>query len=259
MTHLRACIVLAACCLYCCPAAGQGFGAAPEAATINQSISTLNEIMAVPARAIPASLLRDAQGVAILPGVMKAGFIFGGRFGRGVLMVRNEQGQWGDPVFMTIAGGSVGWQVGVQSTDVILVFRTRRGIERLLSGRQFTLGADAAVAAGPVGRQAEAGTDIQLGAEILSYSRSRGLFAGVSLGGSLLEVDWRSIAAFYGGAQVTPADLIAGRITPTPESAAELRALLTKLAPAREAAAAAAPAAAAATAPVQEAPLVEIR
>jgi lipid-binding SYLF domain-containing protein len=257
MTHLRAWIVLAACSLYCSSAAAQAF--APEAATIDLSISTLNEIMAVPARAIPASLLRDAQGVAILPGVMKAGFIFGGRFGRGVLMARNDAGQWGDPVFMTIAGGSVGWQVGVQSTDVILVFRTRRGIERLLSGRQFTLGADAAVAAGPVGRQAEAGTDIQLGAEILSYSRSRGLFAGVSLGGSLLEVDWRSIAAFYGSAQVSPAELIAGRISPTPAKAAELREVLTKLAPGREAPAAAAAAPGAAPGPIQEAPLVEIR
>ncbi|MFO0897567.1 MAG: lipid-binding SYLF domain-containing protein [Pirellulales bacterium] len=230
-----------------------------ESAVVDLSIATLNEVMAVPARAIPASLLREAQGVAILPGVVKAGFIFGGRFGRGVLMVRNEQGRWGDPVFITITGGSVGWQVGVQSTDVILVFRTRRGIDQLLSGRQFTLGADAAVAAGPVGRQAEAGTDLRLGAEILSYSRSRGLFAGVSLGGSLIEIDWRSIAGFYGSAQLTPAEILAGRVQPTPEKAAELRATLARYAP--EPAPPAGQRAAAPVAPgaVQEAPLVEIR
>jgi lipid-binding SYLF domain-containing protein len=228
--------------------------AGPETATVELATATLNEIMAVPARSIPASLLRDAQCVAILPGVVKAGFIIGGRYGRGVLLVRNEQGQWGDPLFIAIMGGSVGWQVGVQSTDVILVFRTRRGIDTLLAGRQFTLGADVGVAAGPVGRQAEAGTDLQLGAEILSYSRSRGLFAGASLGGSLLEIDWRSIAGFYGNTQFAPADIIAGKVSPTPEAAAELRAALMKYAP-PPAEAAPAPARAA----VQEAPLVEIR
>jgi lipid-binding SYLF domain-containing protein len=238
--------------------------AGAEAATVDQAISTLNEIMAVPARAIPASLLREAQGVAILPGVVKLGFILGGRHGRGVLVVRNEKGEWGDPVFIAITGGSVGWQVGVQSTDVVLVFRTRRGIDQLLRGQQFTLGADAAVAAGPVGRQAEAGTDLRLGAEILSYSRSRGLFAGVSLGGSLLEIDFRSIAGFYGTNQLSPADIIAGRVNPTPEAAARLREALTRIAPAPAAATPPATIAApgpaiAGPAPVQEAPLVEIR
>ncbi len=120
-----------------------------------------------------------------------------GRFGRGVILVRDPNGAWRAPLFVTFTGGSVGWQLGLQSTDVVLVFKNRKGLETMLSGSEFTLGADASVAAGPVGRQATAGTDIKLNAEIYSYSRSRGLFAGVALDGSVLKVDNRAVAAYY--------------------------------------------------------------
>jgi len=149
-------------------------------------------------RGIPPALLKDAQGVAIIPHVIKAGFVIGGRHGRGVILVRGADGVWGKPLFLTLSGGSIGWQVGVQSTDLVLVFKTRSSLDRILEGKgKLTLGADAAVAAGPLGRQAEAATDGQLKAEIYSYSRSRGLFAGVSLEGAALLMDTRGTDAYY--------------------------------------------------------------
>ena len=172
------------------------YGQLQEDATVASSISVFNEIMTVPASSIPQALLKDAYAVAIIPRVIKAGFIVGARYGRGVLLVRDDQGSWYAPVFITLIGGNVGYQIGVQSTDVILVFKTRQSVQGLLSGK-FTVGADAAVAAGPVGRQAAAATDGQLQAEIFSYSRSRGLFAGVSIDGSVIEIDRQANASYY--------------------------------------------------------------
>lgn len=165
--------------------------------TINAASVVLDEIMAVPAKQIPASMLADAHGVAIIPSVVKGGFVVGIRHGRGVVLVRDDAGNWTAPMFASLTGGSVGWQAGVQSTDVILVFRTRRSIDGLMSGK-MTIGVDAAAAAGPVGRQAAAATDATLRAEILSYSRSRGLFAGVSIDGSVLSLDHLTGSAYYG-------------------------------------------------------------
>ncbi len=124
------------------------------------------------------------------------GFVVGGRHGRGVLIIKDEKGLWQNPYFITFTGGSIGWQIGAQASDVILVFKSRRSIEAIRKGK-FTLGADAAVAAGPVGRQAEAATDTTLRAEIYSFARSRGLFAGVSLEGSSLSIDNEAVWDFY--------------------------------------------------------------
>lgn len=167
-----------------------------EEAAIDSSAAVLREVMTIPARQIPESLLAEAYGVAIVPDVIKIGFVGGIQRGKGVVLVRDEHGAWSLPRFITLTGGSVGWQAGAQATDVILVFRTQKSVEGLLNGK-FTLGADAAVAAGPIGRRAEASTDAKLQAEILSYSRSRGLFAGVSLGGSVLHVDTDANAFYY--------------------------------------------------------------
>lgn len=167
-----------------------------EDSTVRSSEAVLNEIMAVPLKGIPTSMLADAQGIAIIPKVLKGSFVIGARHGRGVLLVRNEQGQWHAPVFISLTGGNVGWQIGVQSTDVILVFKTRKSVDGILSGK-FTLGADAAAAAGPVGRKVGAATDGKLGAEIYTYSRSRGLFAGVSLDGSVISVDQVATGTYY--------------------------------------------------------------
>lgn len=185
---------LALCCLAATarPVAAQG----REDATVRTSSAVLQEIMAVPLNAIPRAMLEDAEGIAIIPNVLKGSFVIGARHGYGVLLVRAEDRQWHAPAFISLTGGNVGWQVGVQSTDVVLVFKTRKSIEGILSGK-FTLGADAAAAAGPVGRNASVGTDAKLSAEIYSYSRSRGLFAGVSLDGSVISVDQFANAAYY--------------------------------------------------------------
>jgi lipid-binding SYLF domain-containing protein len=181
-----------------------------ELATLRSADETLDGLGGASFKDIPPALMHDAQGVAVIPHVIKAGFFIGGRFGRGVVMARQPNGDWSNPVFISLAGGSVGWQAGVQSTDVILVFKTREGVRRLLEGKdKVTLGADIGVAAGPVGRQAEASTDGQLKAEIYSYSRSRGLFAGVSLEGAGLLVDGDANAAFYGLHSGRPVDVLA--------------------------------------------------
>ena len=157
------------------------------AGTLWSASEVLETLPAMPLRCIPPVVLSDAQGVAIIPGVIKVGLGLGGRFGEGVVLGRNPDGTWGNPVFISLAGGSVGWQLGIQSADVILVFKTRKCMERILQGKgKLTLGADVAVAAGPVGRQAEAATDPRLQAEIYSYSRSRGLFAGLALEGAAI-------------------------------------------------------------------------
>jgi SH3 domain-containing YSC84-like protein 1 len=164
-----------------------------------QASAVLKEIMDIPAQRIPVSLLKDAEGIAIVPNVIKGGFVIGGRRGNGVVLVRDDKGSWHAPSFITLTGGSIGFQAGIQSTDVILVFKTRKSVDGLLQGK-FTLGGDAAVAAGPVGREAAAATDGRLRAEIYSYSRSRGLFAGVSLDGSMLQIDAAADANYYGAA-----------------------------------------------------------
>jgi lipid-binding SYLF domain-containing protein len=171
-------------------------GQVREENTVRESIDVLNEIMAIPINGIPETMLKDAQAVAIIPRVIKGSFVVGARRGNGVVLIRDENGGWHAPVFVTLTGGNIGWQVGVQSTDVVLVFKTRKSVDGLLSGR-LTLGADAAVAAGPLGRQAAAATDSRLGAQIYSYSRSRGLFAGVSFDGSVIRLDRPSNAAYY--------------------------------------------------------------
>ncbi len=168
-----------------------------NAKTLEHSTEVLDELTKIPLKGIPAALLADAQGVAIIPRVIKAGFVFGGRGGHGVVIAKDKDGNWGDPVFIDLGGASVGFQAGVESTDVVLVFRNRKSLDRLLEGKgKLTLGADAAVAAGPVGRMAAAATDAKLEAEIVSYSRSRGLFAGVSLDGTVLNASANSNAMF---------------------------------------------------------------
>jgi lipid-binding SYLF domain-containing protein len=170
----------------------------PQADIVGNANNVLNQIMAVPAKQIPQSMLADAQGIAIVPDVVKGGFIVGLRHGKGIVVVREPGGGWRAPVFISLTGGSVGWQAGIQATDVILVFKTQKSVQGLMEGK-FTIGADAAAAAGPVGRQAAAATDSRLGAEIYSYSRSRGLFAGIALDGSVLQVDAAANQAYYQG------------------------------------------------------------
>jgi SH3 domain-containing YSC84-like protein 1 len=187
-----------------------------EEATIRASTEVLSQFLALRVKEIPEALLSEAEGVAIIPDLIKVGFVVGGQRGTGIVVVKDPKtGGWTAPSFISLTGGSIGWQIGAQSSDIVLVFKTRRSVEGLLEGK-FTLGADAAVAAGPVGRQAKAATDGQLKAEIYSYSRARGLFAGVAIDGSVLQIEHEQNAAYYGGAGV------AGVAQPIPESALKL-------------------------------------
>ncbi|HVW98799.1 MAG TPA: lipid-binding SYLF domain-containing protein [Mucilaginibacter sp.] len=146
---------------------------------------------------IPHNLLSECQGVVIIPKLINAGLIVGAKRGKGVAMVRLDDGKWSDPVFVTMTGGSIGAQIGVQSVDLVLVFRHKGVLAKVKNG-DFTVGGDASAAAGPVGRSTSANTDYKLDAEIYSYSRSRGLFAGISINGSNLAIDKSSNANFYG-------------------------------------------------------------
>jgi lipid-binding SYLF domain-containing protein len=195
--------------------------------TVQDAADVLKEVMAIPEKGIPPVLLKNAHAVAIFPGVIKGAFIVGGRHGTGVLLAQGENGRWSDPVFVSITGGSIGWQIGGSSTDLVLVFKSRRGVESLLKGK-FTLGADAAVAAGPVGRNAGAATDIMLKSEILSYSRSRGLFAGVSLEGAALLVDKDADAAYYGNRELSASAILAGEAGKKSPATTNLQQLLMR-------------------------------
>ncbi len=181
-----------------------------ETAKINAAAEVLHEILRIPEQVIPPALLKNAHGIAIIPGIIKAAFFLGGRYGSGVMLVRSGDGGWSNPVFLRLLGGGFGWQIGVQSTDVILVFKSSKSINGITKGK-FTLGADASVAAGPVGRSVEAATDMQLKAEIYSYSRNRGLFAGVSLEGAALQIDNDANAVFYGRRGVKAGDIFTDR------------------------------------------------
>jgi lipid-binding SYLF domain-containing protein len=165
--------------------------------TVTHATEVLAELEKIPASSIPTAILKDAQAVVVVPRVIKAGFIIGGRGGHGLAVIRNEKGDWSDPVFLSLGGASVGLQIGVQATDLVMVFRKKESLDRILDGKgKLTLGGDIAVAAGPVGRTAAAATDGKLQAEIYSYSRSRGLFAGVALDGAVLMADTPQTKAF---------------------------------------------------------------
>jgi len=204
---------------------------AKETTRVESAAEVMDKIMEIPEKAIPPTLLANAQGIAIIPGVIKVGFILGGQYGNGVLLVRGKDGAWSNPVFVTLMSGSVGWQIGAQATDFVIVFKSPRSVEGIMKGK-YTLGADAAVAAGPVGRRAEASTDVELKAEIYSYSRSRGLFAGISLEGSSMQINHESNAAFYGKGDVRPSEVLEGKDANTPATAGKLKKTLEKYAPA---------------------------
>jgi lipid-binding SYLF domain-containing protein len=181
----------------------------------------LEEIMMAPDDSIPEELLAKCKAIAIYPNVLKGGFIFGARYGKGVVLKRDEAtGKWGPLAFSTIGGGSWGLQIGGQATDLILVVMSERGLQGLLSNN-FTLGAGAEVAAGPVGRHSEAATDLSLRAGILSYSRSRGLFAGISLGGAVLTQDNNSNSSYY-GKYLTSKDILLNNAVSIQPSSKEL-------------------------------------
>jgi lipid-binding SYLF domain-containing protein len=186
-----------------------------------ESFSDLSE------QSVPTWLLERAYGVVVVPQVVKGAAIFGGRGGRGVMSVRNLDGSWSSPVFVTLAGGSWGFQFGIQASDVVLVLMSRKSVEGI-SGGKVTLGADASVAAGPLGRSASANTDATFKAQVLSYSRSEGLFFGVSLDGSVISIDDKSNASAYGVSDILASQILEGKIANVPPLAKDVTAALTR-------------------------------
>jgi lipid-binding SYLF domain-containing protein len=181
--------------------------ATKELQTVVSAQTVLDEFGGLQIESIPPAMLSTAQGIAIFPNMIKGGFILGVNYGQGVLMVRRNDGSWSPPAIVTMGGGSLGFQAGVQAADIVLVFATPRSLEGMLRGDKVTLGADANVALGPIGRSANAGTDARMGAEIYSYARARGLFLGVSVNGASISMDPNANAMLYGRAGITPADI----------------------------------------------------
>jgi SH3 domain-containing YSC84-like protein 1 len=177
-----------------------------------KAATVFTEIMNTPDKGIPQDLLGKAKCVAVFPNVLKGGFVVGGRGGRGVASCRNASG-WSAPAYFNLGGGSIGLQIGVQSTDFVLLVMNEKGMNSLLSDK-FSVGGDASAAAGPVGRQAGAATDVKLNAEILSYSRSKGLFAGLELQGAVISPDKDDIREVYGSGATAKTILNGGAKTP---------------------------------------------
>ena len=197
-----------------------------EVKRITDAATILDEIMAAGDKAIPRAILEKAQGVAVFPSLIKGGVFVGGQRGHGILSVRDASGAWSAPGFLTLTGGSVGAQFGLQAIDLVLVINNRRGLEQLVKN-QFKLGAEAGIAAGPLGREATAQTDLQLRAQILGYSRARGLFAGVTLNGSTIRADRDANKRFYGTGLKT-GEIVFDGLGGAPEPVATWRDTLVK-------------------------------
>jgi lipid-binding SYLF domain-containing protein len=194
--------------------------AAREEGRLLTATEVLEDVEGMPDQRLPDTLLSHAYGIAVIPDVTKVAFIFGGRHGNGVLVVRDTlSSPWSNPTFIALTGGSWGFQAGAQSSDIILVFTTKTGIEGITGGR-LTLGADASVAAGPYGRQGSAATDLNFNAEIYSYARTRGLFGGIALDGTVIAIDNTANTAFYGKRSVTATEIFSGQ-APVPPPAAQ--------------------------------------
>ena len=199
--------------------------AASPQETARKATLVLDQMLHAPDKDMPADMLRNAYAVAVLPSVIKAGLLVGGRHGQGLLSVKHKDG-WSDPAFISLTGGSLGLQAGVSSTDVLLIFRSEEGVKSLIYGK-FLLGTNIAVAAGPVGRNAQAGTDAQLKAEVYAWSRSRGLFAGLSLQGASLKINHEANRDVY-GRDISAATILHGHLAQPPATVVPFRQRLTE-------------------------------
>ena len=212
-THILASIIMLALIF-----ASTAQAATREEKRVSDAADVVNQLARIPEQSIPPSLLSRAYGIAVIPNVVRAAFGIGASRGKGIIVVRQDDDSWSNPAFITITAGSFGWQVGADSTDIILVFKTRKGIDGIANGK-LTLGANASVAAGPVGRVTSASTDIRFQAEVYSYSRSRGLFAGVALEGAGVTMDRKANAAYYGSTSMTPEAIFASSPSIAPDTA----------------------------------------
>ena len=201
-------------------------GASDQVKRINAAATVLDEIMAAPDKGIPQDILNSAKCIAVVPSMIKGGFVFGGRYGKGVATCRTASG-WSAPAPITIAGGSWGLQIGGEAVDLVMLVMNDKGMEHLLSSK-FKVGAEASAAAGPVGRQTEANTDWKMRSEILTYSRARGVFAGLELNGAVVKQDDDDTHVLY-GKDVAFKDILTGRVTP-PAGSQHFLAVLRKYA-----------------------------
>lgn len=209
---------------------GPAFAGPRQDARLATASQVVDELRQTPDQNIPGWLLDRAYAIAVVPNVIKVGLTVGGRYGKGAMVVRRDDGSWSNPVFINLTGGSFGFQIGVQSTDIVLVFMSRASIEGIVGGK-VTLGADASVAAGPVGRQTSAATDIGFSAQVYSYSRASGLFAGVALDGSALTIDRSSNEDFYGRPRIMASDIISASAPQAPEPARQFLAAVERSTP----------------------------
>ena len=204
-------------------------GPEAEVKRITAATTVMDEIMGAADKSIPRSVMEKAEGIAVFPSLLKGGVGVGGERGHGVLSVRDKKnGGWSAPAFLTITGGSIGVQLGLQEVDLVLIINDQRGLEQLVKN-QFKLGADIGAAAGPVGREAAASTDIQLRAQMFSYSRTRGLFAGVTLNGATIRQDRDANERFYGTAFRT-GQIVFDGLGGSPEPSGNWKATLAKYA-----------------------------
>ena len=198
---------------------------------VQAATEILNDLQRIPEQAIPPNLLNSADAVAVIPNVVKGGLIVSGSYGRGVLMVRHQDGSWSNPALIRLGNLGIGFQAGVQGADLVLVFKNRQGVDNIASGK-FTLGGSSSASAGPVGRTAVAMTDGEFKAEIYSYARSRGLFLGVALDGGAITIDRKDNAEWYGSEENgSTSRIFSDTSLPTPEAAKPLLAILTTMAP----------------------------
>jgi lipid-binding SYLF domain-containing protein len=200
--------------------------ATKEEQRVSDATDVLDAMLRIPEKSIPPTLLARAYAVAVIPNVIKAGFVFGARRGKGIIVVRQDDDTWSNPAFVTLTGGSVGWQAGIESSDIILVFKTRDSVTNISNGK-LTLGAEASVSAGPVGRNAAVATDVRFKAEVASYARSRGLFAGVALDGSGVTMDRKANTAFYSPSSLSPDEIFESSPNIAPDIANSFVQLLT--------------------------------
>lgn len=205
----------------------KGQVASKEIEKVESAIDVFQEMVEIPETGIPEILLNRAEAIAVIPGFWKAAWVIGGRHGKGVILVRKGPGEWSYPAFISMTGGSVGFQIGVQRADIILVFKDKKSVSTIAEGK-FTLGADAGVAAGPVGRKAEASTDIRFEAEIYSYSKSKGLFAGISIEGASLSIDEDANARFYRDFDLTVEKILDVRYIKAPSVAEVIRKVIAR-------------------------------
>ena len=200
-----------------------------EADRAADAVTVLSEIMNIPENSVPEELMARAHGIAVIPHVVKGAFGIGGQWGKGLMSQRHEDGKWSPPSYIEIGGGSFGLQIGVQASDIVLVFTDEDGLKGLLKGK-LKLGADASATAGPVGRKAEVGTDILLRSAVFAYSRSKGLFAGISLDGSVISIDDSANRKIYGN-DATGEKILLGKAVRTNATVEPFVAALQKFSP----------------------------